>query len=178
VNELVAKDLPVTTHQTVVGNPLPDDFLINGHLRDGATKRSMDSPANAEDPLLIDRGGRQSMHSGITDGIIDTTSASYCYSVMLDANPAVVHDLRSGGTVTVVVAIEVISGKVGIVWLDKEYQPLEATERYVTAARGVQRIPVSVPSDNVHHLVLRNVTGGSKRSSFKLMDFSAALVEH
>jgi hypothetical protein len=174
VNELVAKDLPSTLHEMASGDPLPGDFLINGHLRDGATKRIGHSSAIADASLSIDhRAGTQSTLAAITDAIIDTTSISYCYSVMLDANPAVVRDFRPGGTVTVVVAIEVISGRVGIVWLDKDYQPLESTERYVEPARGAQSVAVSVPSDNVHHLVLRNVAGGSMSSSFRVTSFRA-----
>ena len=157
----------------IEGDPLPGDFLIDGHLRDGATKKTGHSPATAQDPARIDRGdGTQSRLAAITDVIIDTTTVPFCYSVLMNANPAIVRDLQPG-TVTVVVAIEVISGKVGIAWIDKQYQTLDSTELHVEAAPGVQRVSVLVPSDKAHSLILRNVAGDSMSSSFRLFGFSA-----
>jgi phosphoglycerol transferase len=174
VSEVVAKDLSSAVYETANGEPLPGDFLTNGHLRDGATQRSGHSHPAIPEVASIERDdGTQSTLSAITNAIIDTTSISYSYSVLVDTNPSVVHNLRPNSTVSVVVTLEVISGKIGIVWLDKDYHPLEDTERHLPAARGIQRVSVSVSSGNVHHLVLRNVAGGSTGSSFRLIGFRA-----
>jgi glycosyltransferase involved in cell wall biosynthesis len=168
------KELPIVEDETVSGDPLPGDFLIHGHLRDGATKRDGHLPATPQESVSIDSyDGRQTALSAITDAIIDTTSISYCYSVMLSANPSVVRGLRPASMVTVLVAIEVISGKVGIVWIGDDLTHLESAERYVTAAPGIQRVAVSVPAENVHHLVVRNFAGDSTSSSFRLIGFRA-----
>ncbi len=138
----------------IEGDPLSGDFLIDGHLR-MVPQKTGHSPATAQDPARIDRGdGTQSRLAAITDVIIDTTTVPFCYSVLMNANPAIVRDLQPG-TVTVVVAIEVISGKVGIAWIDKQYQTLDSTERHVEAAPDVQRVSVLVPSDKAHSLILR-----------------------
>ncbi len=155
--------------ETVGGHPLPAAFLAHAHLSDDAVVRSGQTPAVPHFSAVNDGlDGWQSAFASILDVMIDTSSVSYRYAVVAAAAPEMVRNLRPGGLVTVEISVEVIAGKLGVVWTDAEFYPIEATERYVSAIPGIQRVLVSVPSERIHHLALRNVTGDSTATSFRL----------
>lgn len=156
--------------EAVGGHALPAAFLADARLLEDAAIRSGEVPAASRSSTPSDRlDGWQSTFAALLDVIIDTSSVSYRYAIVASADPRLVRDLKAGGLLTVEVAVEVIDGKVGIVWVDAEYYPIEATERYVSAMPGIQRVLVSVPAERVHHLALRSVTGDPTRTSFKVI---------
>jgi FkbM family methyltransferase len=154
---------------TVGGQPLPAEFIENARLSEDASIREGQPPVVAQISTPIDRlDGWQSASSAVSDVIIDTSSISYRYAIVATPNPQMVRNLKAGGLVTVEISVEVMTGKLGVVWADAEYYPIEATERYISAMSGMQRVLISVPSERAHHLVLRNATPDSTRTSFKL----------
>lgn len=169
------KALPLDERlETVGGRPLPADFLGSPYVSEDASIRGGQTPAAVQASASIDRpDGWQSALATIADVVIDTSSVSYRYAIVVTPHPEMVRNLRAGGLVTVEIFLEVITGRLGIVWADAEYHPIEATERYVGAMPGVQRVLVSVPSERVHHLVIRNVAGDPKATSFKLVSIRA-----
>jgi len=160
--------------ETVGGRPLPTGFLGHFHLSEDATIRAGQPHVVTQTSTSVDRSdGWQSALAKVTDVIIDTSSVSYRYAIVISADPQMVCNLRAGGLVNLEISVEVIAGKLGFVWTDAEYHPLEATERYVAAMPGVQRVLVSAPSERIHHLAIRNVTGDSTATSFKLVSIRA-----
>jgi FkbM family methyltransferase len=160
--------------ETVGGRPLPADFLGSLYVSEDATVRGGQMPPVIQASASIDRpDGWQSALTTIADLMIDTSSISYRYAIVITPNPEMVRNLKSGGLVTLELSLEVIAGRLGVVWTDAEHYPIEATERYVAAMQSVQRVLVSVPSERVHHLVIRNVAGDPKATSFKLVSIRA-----
>ena len=156
--------------ETVGGHPLPAEFLGHAYLAEDATIRSGQISATAETATRIDRpSGWQSALAPMLDVIIDTSPVSYRYAIVTTVAPQMASNLKGGGLVTAEISVEVTVGQLGIVWTDAEYYPIAATERFVSAMPGIQRVLVSVPSERVHHLVFRNTTADLTATSFKLV---------
>jgi hypothetical protein len=174
-NEAMLKELPTGVYEKLkVGScPLANDFLIGGLLMNGASELS--PPITNDSASIVHSNGRQTQLSTIANVIIHTTPMSYCYSLVLNANPSIAHNFPAGHVVTVEVSLEVILGRIGIGWAAEDYRLLEPTERYLRASMGVQRVLVSVPSENVHYLTFRNLTGDGTKASFKLIGLRSAL---
>src|SRR5262249_21819786 len=114
--------------------------------------------------------------ASITNVIIDTSPEPYRYSVFMDADSRITQHFRGDGFIIVEISLKVIAGQVGIVWVDETYNPLESTERYVSAAPAVQRILLSVPSWQAHRLVFRNVANDSTKATFRIAGIRAKVV--
>lgn len=161
--------------ETAEGFRLPDRFFRNVRLHEGATVRAQ-VPVAGHTPALDQPVGTPLGLASITNVIIDTSAEPYRYSVVMDADGSATRHLQGSGFIVVEFFLKVIAGSVSIVWTDKNYQPLVATERYVSAAPGLQRVLTSIPSRQAHHLVLRNFTHDSKSATFKIAGVRAKLV--
>lgn len=161
--------------ETVTGLRLPDRFLGNVRLQEGAAIRSQAGPT--ADARVSDQqvGGSPGLAS-ITNVIIDTSPEPYRYSVVLDADREIMRHVGEAGIITLEVSIKVIAGKIGVVWADENYQPLASSERYISGAPGIQRALLAAPSKKAHHLVFRNVADDSTRATFKLSGIKARVI--
>jgi len=151
----------------VDGFRLPDRFFRNVRLQDGAAIR-VQSPEVKQVPVTG--------IASITNVIIDTSPEPYRYSVFMDADSRITQHFRGDGFIIVEISLKVIAGQVGIVWVDETYNPLESTERYVSAAPPVQRILLSVSSWQAHRLVFRNVANDSTKATFRIAGIRAKVV--
>jgi hypothetical protein len=112
----------------------------------------------------------------LSRSIIDTSTLPYHYSVFLDVDRTAVRRLEPGSLLIVEVLIEVLSGTVGIVWVDGNGQPLQDTERYALEMPAVQRIVVSIPFEYAHRLVFRNAAAATTTASFKVHRLSFSTI--
>jgi FkbM family methyltransferase len=159
--------------ESVDGVRLPDRFLRDVHLLDGATVRV--GPLVRHKPAPEQPGALSGLAS-ITNVIIDTSPEPYRYSVVLNADREILRDLGEDEFIIVELSLKVIAGAIGIVWADENYQPLVSTEHYVSAMPGVQRIRISIPSKQAHRLVFRNVAGNTTKTTFKITRIKAKVV--
>jgi FkbM family methyltransferase len=157
------------------GYRLPDKFLDAVYLLDGAAVRVQAPVAGhttvSDQPIEAPAG-----LASILNVIIDTSPEAYRYSLMLNVDNRITHQLRGNGFITVELSLKVIAGRIGIVWTDENYQPLVTTERYVSAMPGVQSVLVSVPAKQAHRLVFRNVAGNSTKATFRITRIKAKIV--
>lgn len=164
------------TIESVEGRRLPDRFLGVAHLREGASIR--DQSPSGQSGSVSDRELPDAIETAsILNTIIDTSTESYRYSLLLEADKEIRRRFKKSETVTAEVAILAISGKVGIMWVDEQYQSLNAEERHVSPMRGVQRVLVSAPAARAWALVLRNMTGDSERATFRVSEVKAKVAD-
>lgn len=152
--------------ETVGGRPLPAEFLRYPYVTEDAAIRGEQAPAAAA-PIESPEGW-QSALTTVMDVGIDTSSESFRYSLVIATNPQMSRGLSAGGMITFEVSVEVTAGRLGILWADQQYQPLEGTERFVSAMPGIQRVLVSAPTERVDNFILRNAAPNSIGTSFKL----------
>jgi FkbM family methyltransferase len=170
-----APSLPNETIDAVEGCRLPDRFLRNARLQDGATIRARFSDSQREP--LPDRVPQNPIEVAlILNAIIDTATEPYLYSLLFHADDEIKGQFHEGELVMAEIAITVLSGKVGVVWAGQDHQPLEARERHVSAAPGVQRVLVSAPAGRANHLVFRNVADDSTRATFKVIGIKTKII--
>lgn len=152
---------------------LPDSFFLRAGLLDGATVRS-DPLVAAQVPTSEESSYKPIELAVLTGAIVDTSAVPYRYSVLLHVDAAIARQLTSGSLITIEISIEVLAGMVGIVWADEGYNPLQDTERYAPAEPGVvQRVVISIPSEQAQFVVLRNVAPGATAASFRISQFRA-----
>jgi FkbM family methyltransferase len=162
--------LPVVlneTIETVEGHRLADKFLKTVRLQDGAVIRVQSQGAA--------RTANEA--ASIMNTIIDTSCEPYRYSVVCDTDREVAGQFHEDGLVVAEVTVKVLAGKAGILWVDQDYQPLEARERHVSAMPDVQRVLVSAAVRHAHHLVVRNVANESTRTSFSILRTRTKIVD-
>ena len=161
--------------ETVGSYRLPDKFLDNVYLPESTNIR-VQSPIDAHISVPGQPVGALPGLASIINTIIDTSAEPYGYSVVLGADSRAISHLRGDELVIVEISIKVVAGKIGIMWTDNNYQPFASTERYASAMRGVQRILVSIPSKQAHHLVFRNVASDSTGTTFKITGVKAKVI--
>jgi hypothetical protein len=105
--------------------------------------------------------------------LVETTSAPFHYSVVVSIDAGEIRKLPEGSHLVAEISIEVIAGKVSIVWIDENFQVLDDTERYAPAMAGAQRIVVPVPADQAYGLVFRSFASTSVPASFRLLELRA-----
>ncbi|MBS0220805.1 MAG: glycosyltransferase [Proteobacteria bacterium] len=140
---------------------LPKAFFSEVYLEDGTSLQGK-----------VPAGKRSSIRS-ITGKLVETPSTRYCYSVLLGADTKRTRKLSVAGYVLAEIAIEVVSGSVGVAWVDENYQVIDGTERFAPAMADIQHLVVPVLARKVHKLVFRNFTLGDLPASFRILDLRA-----
>jgi glycosyltransferase involved in cell wall biosynthesis len=152
--------------------PFPDTFFTGMSLQNGASVRdeawvdafsSVSTQQHASKPAMTLMLGR----------LVETTSMPYHYSVVLSIDAGETRKLPAGSHLVAEISIEVIAGKVSIVWIDENFEVLDEMERYAPAMEGVQRLVVPVPADQAYGLVFRNFAPTSVPTSFRLLELRA-----
>jgi hypothetical protein len=140
------------TLDTVKGDWLPNTFLTMPRLQDGASVRRQ--PAVAPEWVSL------------VDVTIDTTTVLYVYSMLWKLDTMALPQRTRDGSIVVEVSIDVGAGRLGILWVDEEYQPLDESERFVLVDPHQQQVLVSAPAARARHLVFRNSAREGLATSF------------
>jgi tetratricopeptide (TPR) repeat protein len=160
--------IPTERIETIDGRRLPDVFLRNARLQKGAAIRAQS--ANGQEHPRSDRWPQVPTETGwAMNAIIDATPEPHGYSLKFDTDEAARREFQAGELIVAEVAIKVVVGKVGILWVGRDGQPLTDRERHVSEMPGVQRVLVSAPAEQVQGLAFRNVSSAFTKATFKVM---------
>lgn len=165
---------------------LPTTFLSNPQLQNGATIRLEANPAErilsrSDGTPVVRSTGKlwkrrraadtTNMAIKVMNMIVETTIKPWQYALTFDVDADVIGSLPPLSLLTAEVIIEVEVGAVGIGWIDREHK-LASAEEVVAAKSETQRVTVSVCSDQVHRLMLRNVAHDGRKAAFTLKSLS------
>lgn len=140
---------------------LPKAFFSDVYLEDGTSLQGK-APA-----------GKRSSVRSIMGNVVETPPTRYCYSALLSADPKRVRKLPVASYVLAEILIEVVSGSVGVAWVDENYQVIDGTERFAPAMAGIQHLVVPVLAGKIHQLVFRNFAAGDLPTSFRILELKA-----
>jgi hypothetical protein len=140
------------TLDAAIGDRLPDTFLAMPRLQDGATVRGQSNRLHEAAPL--------------TDVMIDTTIVPYVYSMLWKLDAAILPPREHDCSIVVEASVDVGAGRLGILWVDEDYQPIEESERFVVVDPHRQQVLVSAPATRARHLVFRNLARVGLATSF------------
>jgi hypothetical protein len=127
-------------------------FLTMARLQEGATVRS--------------RSGAAREPTSLSDVTIDTTTVPYVYSMLWSLDTAVLRRHKDKNSIVAEVSLSVGAGRLGILWVDEEFQPLAESERYLQADPHPQQVLVSAPVSRARHLIFRNFERKGLATSF------------
>jgi hypothetical protein len=141
------------TIDTIKGDLLPDRFLKLPWLQEGASIRGRAAVAPYK-PVAI------------ADKTIDTTTVPHTYSVVWKVDTSALPQSGHDRTIVVEVSIDVGAGRLGILWVDENFQPIGNGERHVAVDPHRQRVLVAAPVSRARYLVVRNSAREGLASSF------------
>jgi glycosyltransferase involved in cell wall biosynthesis len=136
---------------------LPATFLTSVSLGEGASVRDEELPTGSVPAPMIGK-------------LVETTSVPFVHSVVLSANLPQIRALPIGSRISAEISIQVVAGRIGVVWADENAQVVDDTERYAPAMANVQRLVVSASVDRASFLVFRNFTAPPVVSSFRILE--------
>jgi hypothetical protein len=135
---------------------LPATFFTSVSLGEGASVRDGECLADSFMAQMIGK-------------LVETTSVPFVHSVVFSANMPQIRTLPIGSRISAEISIQVIAGRIGVVWADENAQVIDDTERYAPAMADVQRLVVSASVDRASFLVFRNFTAPPVVSSFRIL---------
>jgi hypothetical protein len=113
----------------------------------------------------------------ILNAEIETSKRPFEYAVIFHADAKTVREMPRHTRLSVDALIEIRAGAVGLMWVDKTYEPV-SSEMTMAAKQSAQYVTVSVPADQAHALVMRNVGTDGKPATFVLRWLSVATISN
>lgn len=115
----------------------------------------------------VPRPIRRHLLARILNAEIETSKRPFDYAVIFHADAKAVRGMPRHTRLSVDALIEVRAGAVGLMWVDKAYEPA-SSEMTMAAKQSAQYVTISVPADQAHALVIRNVGTDGKPATFVL----------
>lgn len=172
--ERLARAVAVKDSRGTRKKTLPMSFFTSVTLQEGVSVRD-DSSVGVISSVSTRPTDKKPSIPSIVGKRIDTTSIPYRYSIVLAADKRKTWKRPSGSLLATEVSIEVLAGRVSVVWVDENFQVVGDAERYAPAMPGIQKLFVPVSNDRAYHLVFRNFTSDATPTSFRILELKVTL---
>lgn len=154
--------------------PLPKSFIYP-RLHNGASVRqhSTRKAARSSIPHPI----RRYLLARILNAEIETSKQPFVNAVIFHVDARAVRKMPRHSRLSVDALIEVRAGAISLMWVDRTYEPA-SNEMTLAAKLSAQYVTVSVPADQAHALVMRNVGTDGKPATFVLRWLNVATISN